>query len=96
MLHGGNPIEHRPVGARSTPRSAPTPQLTCVARPRETIADGLAPGTREEDNADGWQVDYARFVVAVGDVEVEVDRVCADTQAGDASVYVVDLTQVPA
>jgi len=68
--------------------------VSVVLEAEDTITEGIAAGSAEEDIADGWQVDYAQFVVAVGNVETAL--VGSDEHAHDETVYAVDLTQLPA
>lgn len=45
--------------------------LTLQLQAEDTIANGLSAGMGDEEIQDGWSVTYTKFVVALGDVEVQ-------------------------
>lgn len=58
----------------------------------ETITEGLAPGAGDEAIVDGWTVTFDKYVVAIGEIELEgggAEHFHAD------EVIVADLTQIP-
>lgn len=59
----------------------------------DTIAGGIDARANVEDIKDGWQARYQKFIVSVGDIEIDL------TSSGHAhaeTIYAVDLTKVPA
>ncbi len=71
-----------------------TGSLTVLLEPEDTITDGIEPGTDVENTRDGWTVSYDNFIVAVGNVGLDLTG--GGETASDPAVYVVDLTQAPA
>ncbi len=69
-------------------------RLQIFVAPEETIPEGLEPGSGEENVADGWRVEYTKFLVVIGGFRarqsahpgaaIDVDR-----------RWVVDLRNVP-
>lgn len=59
-----------------------------------TISDGLAAGEGVEDVRDGWNVDFEKYIAVVGPVELSY-ATDPDETAVAASVFAVDLAQVP-
>lgn len=61
----------------------------------DTIPEGLSPGTGDDDIADGWTVEYDKFVVAIGNFRAGRS---ADSSAElrDDTVWLVDLLKLPA
>ena len=68
--------------------------LTVAVEAEDTITDGIAAGDAVEDLRDGWSVSFRKYLVTIGDVEL--DFAGADAlRASDEKVYVVDLKKVP-
>jgi len=68
--------------------------LTVAVEAEDTITDGLAAGDAVEDVRDGWSVNFGKYVVVIGDVELNYASDAA-LRAGDAKLYAVDLKKVP-
>jgi hypothetical protein len=68
--------------------------LSVLLEPEDTITGGLAAGSGEEDITDGWNVDYAKFIATVGDVDLKFST-DNSVVAEAADVFVVDLTKLP-
>jgi hypothetical protein len=62
--------------------------------PESTITEGISAGTGLEDIADGWRVEYSKFLVTVGNFRATSTQ--AGTTIGDPSLYVLDLRNAPA
>lgn len=69
--------------------------LSVLLDPEATIIDGVQAGAGVEDIGDGWAVSYDRFIVTVGEIEVEL-RSDEAVSARSPDVFVVDMTEVPA
>ncbi len=57
----------------------------------DSITDGVAAGTGDEDIQDGWAATFTKYIIAVGHIELTADGVDAD----DDRVFLVDLVQAP-
>lgn len=68
--------------------------LSVLLEPEDTITEGLAAGTGEEDISDGWDVVYSKFVVAIGNIDLKFST-DNGVAANAPEVFVVDLTQIP-
>jgi hypothetical protein len=72
--------------------ATPTGTLQLQLEAEDTITEGLEPGTGDEQIVDGWTVTFEKYILAVGDIDVE---------GGGAGVFhehdviVADLTQLP-
>jgi hypothetical protein len=62
--------------------------------PESTITDGISPGGGAEEIADGWKVEYSKFLVTVGNFRASSTE--SGDSIGDPSVYVLDLRNAPA
>jgi hypothetical protein len=79
----------------TTTCTPPTGELAVLVEPEETIVEGIDAGEAFENVRDGWRVDFSRFAVAIGDVELSrADD--ADDPVRAPEVFVVDLTAIPA
>ncbi|MFT5358000.1 MAG: anti-anti-sigma regulatory factor, partial [Polyangiales bacterium] len=81
----------------STP-DAPTPplgDLTVVLEAEDTITEGIGTEGGDEIILDGWSVDFDRYIVTIGDIDVHRST-DESIEVEAADVFVVDLTQVPA
>jgi hypothetical protein len=74
--------------------SASTGSVQVFVVPEETITDGLEPGTGEENVADGWKVEYTRFLVTIGNFRAKSTQ--ANRDLAEPTVYVLDLKNAPA
>jgi hypothetical protein len=74
--------------------SEQTGDLEVILEAEETITDGIAAGTGEEDMRDGWAVEFERFIVSVGNVTVH-DARDASVKKSDPASFVVDLATLP-
>lgn len=68
-------------------------RLQLFVQAEDTITDGLMPGTSEESIADGWAVDYTRFIATIG--HVHVARTSDGLSLEDETVTAFDLTAIP-
>ncbi len=68
--------------------------LVVLLEAEDVILEGLQPGTGEENIADGWAVNFDKYIITIGDIDViaSTDDSLA-REAGD--VWTVDLTEVP-
>lgn len=60
----------------------------------ETIPQGVSPGTGDENIVDGWQVDYTKYIVAIGRVEL-ARATTPDPHFRSEDEFVVDMTSLP-
>jgi hypothetical protein len=74
---------------------ASTGSVQVFVEAEDTIPEGLAPGTGEEDVIDGWTVRYDKFLVAIGNFEAGRTSDPSDVLVA-ADVYIVDLLNLPA
>jgi hypothetical protein len=79
------------AGAMTGCPSTPTGDLVVSLQAEDTIAEGLAAGTGDEQITDGWAITYTKFIVALGHVHVQqaggaVNEVEMDTLADLRSV----------
>lgn len=51
--------------------NTPTGDLVVSLQAEDTIAEGLAAGTGDEEITDGWAIEYTKFIVALGHVHVQ-------------------------
>jgi len=51
--------------------STPTGDLAVSLQAEDTIAEGLAAGSGDEQITDGWAIEYTKFIVALGHVHVQ-------------------------
>lgn len=69
--------------------------LTVLLESEDVVVEGLEPGDGGENIADGWAVDFEKYVVAIGDIDVHLSTdESVEREAGE--VFAVDLTAVPA
>lgn len=73
--------------------SAGTGELTIAIQAEDSITEGLAAGSGEEDLVDGWSVHFDRYVASFGDISLVPMR--GGTPVVLAADLVVDLTTVP-
>jgi hypothetical protein len=69
--------------------AGPTGRLAIYVEAEDTITNGIAAGSAEEDVQDGWSVHYDDFIVALGEARVS-RRATGETRASGVRV-VVDL-----
>lgn len=72
-----------------------TATLSVLLEAEDTITSGLDAGADVEDIKDGWQARYQKFIVSIGDIEIDL------ASGGHAhehaeNIHAVDLTKVPA
>ncbi len=68
--------------------------LTVLLDPEDVIIEGLAPGDGNENVWDGWTVEFDKYLVTVGHVDLRFST-DDDLETDDSHLYVVDLTRVP-
>lgn len=68
--------------------------LTVVLEPEDVIG-GLQAGEDVENIRDGWNVDFDKYIITVGDIDLRFSTDASLEREAD-DVFVVDLTQVPA
>jgi hypothetical protein len=82
------------LGAACSDDGAGQAKLAVRIDAEDVIVDGLPAGEDSVQVADGWQVDFDRYLVTVGKVELRLSTDHAvRSSAGD--VFIVDLTRVP-
>jgi len=59
-----------------------------------SIPDGIAAGTGEENIVDGWSVEYTKYLVAIGHVEL-ARAATPDPHFHSEAEFVVDMTSLP-
>lgn len=59
----------------------------------EVIQEGLEPGEETSQISDGWSVDFEKYIVSIGPVELHLPSSDLDVHNHDS--WAVDLTQVP-
>jgi hypothetical protein len=68
--------------------------LVVLLESEDTITDGLQPGDGTEDIRDGWAVEFDKYVMVIGDIDVILSSdESVGAEAGD--VFAVDLSVVP-
>ncbi|MCH2109560.1 MAG: hypothetical protein MK135_09530 [Polyangiaceae bacterium] len=65
--------------------------LDVLVEAEDVITDGIQAGSETENIRDGWNVEFDKYLVAIGKIDIQLDG--ADVEAED--VYLVDLKQVP-
>lgn len=73
--------------------SSGTGSAQILVVPEDSIPDGIAPGTAEEDIRDGWTVTYDRFLVSVGNVTAKRSDNGEELSVPEA--FVLDLKNAP-
>ncbi|HET8938680.1 MAG TPA: hypothetical protein VFN67_34780 [Polyangiales bacterium] len=68
--------------------------LSVLLEPEDVISHGLEAGDGADNIRDGWSVSFDKYLLALGHIDVHLGSDEAVT-AEDASVFVVDLTQLP-
>ena len=71
-----------------------TGSVQFFVEPEDTIPEGLTPGDGEENIADGWTVQYDRYLVAIGNVHASRSA-APGTELREPATYVVDLKNTP-
>lgn len=71
----------------------PTGDVRVLLDAEATITEGLDPGERLEDIADGWTVRFSRYIVSIGDIHLA--RSADGREAHDEGAHVVDLATLP-
>lgn len=72
-----------------------TGSLTVRLESEDVIVEGLQPGDGSEDIADGWAVDFEKYVATIGDIDLHLSS-DESVEAEASEVFVVDLALVPA
>lgn len=67
--------------------------LRIVITAEETISEGIEAGDGEEDIRDGWNVQYDKLIVGIGDVSIA--RSGSAEEYEEPSITVIDLVQLP-
>lgn len=73
--------------------SGPTGGLQVLLTAEETITDGIEAGSGDDQIVDGWSVSFERYVVAIG--EVEIESAASTRHLHEHDSLVIDLVQVP-
>ena len=81
--------------ATSTAAATGSSALTVLLEPEGTITDGIEPGDAVDNIRDGWKVEFSKYIVAVGDVDINLSTNSA-ASAEDANIYVIDIKALPA
>jgi hypothetical protein len=68
--------------------------LSVLLDAEDTIRRGLDPGDRAENVRDGWQVRHHKYLLAVGDIDLQLAK-DPHVEAAAHEVFVVDLAKVP-
>ncbi len=71
-----------------------TGTLSVILESEDSITDGVEPGDDVENIGDGWQVSFDKYIVAIGEIEIELST-GDDVHAHADEVFVVDLKTVP-
>ena len=71
-----------------------TGSLDVLIETEDLIVDGLQPGEDAENIRDGWAVNFDKYIVAVGEVELQLSTDENKVEKSDES-YAVDLTTLP-
>lgn len=69
--------------------------LTVLLESEDVVSSGLEPGDDVENIRDGWAVQFDKYIVAMGNIDVHLSTDEA-VSAEAAEVFVVELTDVPA
>lgn len=69
--------------------------LSVLLEAEEVITKGLDPGDAADDIADGWQVRFDEYLLAIGRIELR-NATDPDLRERNDDVFVVDLEKVPA
>jgi hypothetical protein len=69
--------------------------LSVLLEPEGTITDGIEAGDEVDKIRDGWTVEFSRYIVAVGDVDLALSTDQTAT-AEAADVFVIDIKKLPA
>lgn len=72
-----------------------TATLSVLLEAEDTITGGLDAGDSVENIRDGWQARYQKFIVSIGDIEIDLTG-GGHAHAHAEAIYAVDLTKVPA
>ncbi len=78
----------------SCSEGAGTGQLTVLLEPESVIQDGLTAGTSTTEVQDGWNVQFERYIVTLGGVELYSS--IGQEVAGNETVFAVDLMELRA
>ena len=83
------------LGACGNQTDGGSGSLSVLLEAEDSIVSGLKAGQDIEDISDGWTVSYEKFLIAVGDVYINLSTDMS-VDAEVAKVTVIDLTQTPA
>lgn len=70
-----------------------TGSLDANVQAEEVIQEGLQPGDEPSDISDGWTVDFEKYIVSIGPVELTLPSDDLDVDSDET--WAVDLTQIP-
>jgi hypothetical protein len=68
--------------------------VTVLLEPEDVVVEGLEAGAGNGDVRDGWAVDFDKYVVAIGDIQVR-SSTDASVTASAPQLFAVDLTELP-
>lgn len=69
--------------------------LTVLVEAEDVIQQGLEPGDEPEKIRDGWRVQFDKYIVVIGQIDLEFST-DHDLHAEAAEAYALDLTAIPA
>lgn len=73
--------------------ATPAGEVVFLLEPESSITSGIRAGAELEQVQDGWSVDFSKYLVALG--PVELTHVQSGTVTSDPGRWVVDLVQIP-
>lgn len=82
------------TGCGGSDDESDTGSLTVLLDAEDVILEGLEPGDDVENIADGWAVEFDKYIVAVGEIDVHFAS-DESVEAEAEEIFAVDLTQVP-
>ena len=71
-----------------------TGKVQVFAAAEDTIPDGLAPGTGEENVRDGWTVSYQKFLITIGNFRATRSSDGSDRLL-EPKVHALDMKRLP-
>jgi hypothetical protein len=81
-------------GGDDTAGSGAEGNLSVLLEAEETIVEGIAAGDGLEDIRDGWSVSFDKYVVVVGNINLQL-ATDLSVQRSASELFAVDLTEVP-
>src|SRR5690606_17101716 len=79
----------------SVGNEAGTGSLTVLLEPEDVVVEGMKAGTGPRDLRDGWSVQLEDYIVAVGDIGLQLSTE-SSVEARAKEVFLVDLKELPA